>query len=257
MKRILPLVLLLSLAACAGNDKDIKLAENEKPVEVIYNEALDASKAGNLAKAAQLFGEVERLYPYSPWATQAQLMYAFTLYEDMRYEEAVIALDRFTELHPGHANIDYVYYLKSQVFYEQISDVGRDQEMTQKALDALRDVTRRFPQSQYARDAQLKIDLTLDHLAGKEMEIGRFYLKRRQYLAAINRFRVVVDQYQTTSHVAEALHRLTEAYLALGLNEEATRNAAVLGYNYPGSKWYQYSFDLLKEKGLRPAAGKG
>lgn len=243
------------LAACAsGRDTDDTPPEDDTPVEVLYNRALDASETGDLFKAAEGFEDVERLYPYSPWATQAQLMYAFTLYEDLRYEEAVVAVDRFIELHPGHPQIAYAYYLKGLIYYEQITDIGRDQEMTEKALNALREVTRRFPNSVYARDAALKIDLTLDHLAGKEMEIGRFYLKRKSYLAAINRFRVVVDQYQTTTHTAEALHRLTEAYLALGLNDEARRNAAVLGYNYPGSTWYQDSFKLLSEYGLAPAA---
>jgi outer membrane protein assembly factor BamD len=241
------------LAGCAADKKDIELAENEQPVEVIYNQALDASEAGDLLKAAQLFEEVERLYPYSPWATQAQLLYAFTLYEDLRYEEALVAIDRFIDLHPGHPHIDYAYYLKGLISYEQISDVGRDQEMTEKALAALREVVRRFPASVYSRDAMLKIDLTLDHLAGKEMEVGRFYLKRKSYLAAINRFRVVVDEYQTTTHTAEALHRLTEAYLALGLTDEARRNAAVLGYNYPGSRWYSDSFALLRQYGVTPA----
>jgi outer membrane protein assembly factor BamD len=244
----------LLVAACAsGKEKDALLADTDQPVEVLYNQALDASEAGDLVKAAERFEDVERLYPYSPWATQAQLLYAFTLYEDMRYEEAVVAIDRFIELHPGHPQIAYAYYLKGLMYYEQISDIGRDQEMTEKALAALRDVTRRFPQSVYARDAALKIDLTLDHLAGKEMEIGRFYLKRKNYLAAINRFRAVVDQYQTTSHTAEALHRLTEAYLALGLADEARRNAAVLGYNYPGSTWYTSSFKLLQKYGVTPA----
>lgn len=245
----------LLVAACAsGSDKDARLTDTaDQLVEVLYNTALNASEAGDLVKAAEGFEDVERLYPYSPWATQAQLLYAFTLYEDLRYEEAVVAIDRFIELHPGHPQIDYAYYLKGLMYYEQISDIGRDQEMTEKALNSLREVTRRFPGSVYARDAHLKIDLTLDHLAGKEMEIGRFYLKRKSYLAAINRFRAVVDQYQTTTHTAEALHRLTEAYLALGLIDEARRNAAVLGYNYPGSTWYEDSFALLKKYGLTPA----
>jgi outer membrane protein assembly factor BamD len=246
----------LVLAACASGGEDVSLSQDDDPVEVIYNRALDASMDGDLLKSARLFEDVERLYPYSPWATQAQLLYAFTLYEDLRYDEAVVAIDRFIELHPGHPQIGYAYYLKGLVYYEQISDVGRDQEMTEKALRGLEDVTRRFPDSVYARDARLKIDLTLDHLAGKEMEIGRFYLKRKSYLAAINRFRTVVDTYQTTSHAAEALHRLTEAYLTLGLVDEARRNAAVLGFNYPGSPWYDRTFSLFKQHGTTAAVPK-
>jgi outer membrane protein assembly factor BamD len=244
--------LLVTLAACATETPlEEQKALEKLPVEALYNKALDASVEGNLVKAAKLFEDVERLYPYSKWATQAQMLYAYTLYEDQRYEEALVALDRFIELHPAHKDAAYAYYLKGLCYYEQISDVGRDQQMTQDALTAFKQVIRRFPDSKYARDAKLKTDLTLDHLAGKEMEIARFYLDKKNYLAAINRFRVVVDKYQTTPHAAEALHRLTESYLALGLVEEAKRNAAVLGYNYPGSDWYQYSFDLLQDAGVK------
>ncbi len=244
--------LMLFVSACAGDTASEEQKAIEKlPVEALYNKALDASVEGDLVKAAKLFEDVERLYPYSKWATQAQMLYAYTLYDDQRYEEALVALDRFIELHPAHPDAPYAYYLKGLCYYEQISDVGRDQKMTQDALTAFQQVIRRFPDSKYARDAKLKMDLTLDHLAGKEMEVARFYLEQRNYLAAINRFRVVVDTYQTTPHAAEALHRLTECYLALGLREEAKRNAAVLGYNYPGTDWYQYSFDLLQNAGAK------
>ena len=172
-------------------------------------------------------------------------MSAFAAYKDKSYDEAVLALDRFIQLHPGNEDIDYAYYLKALSFYEQISDVARDQMMTELALESLNTLITRFPDSRYARDATLKRDLTLDHLAGKEMEIGRYYLARGYVNAGINRFRSVVKEYQTTTHVPEALHRLVESYMTLGLKSEATRVAAVLGHNYPGSKWYEDSYKIL------------
>jgi outer membrane protein assembly factor BamD len=250
-RRLLIAVSLIALAGCSSTEAD-KRFEDDKPVEVLYNEAMDAEAKGGLKRAAKLFEEVERQHPYSPWAKQAQIMYAYVLYQDALYDQAEVALDRFIELHPASAETPYAYYLKALIFYEQISDVARDQEMTEKALEALQQVIRRFPDTSYARDAKLKLDLTRDHLAGKEMTIARFYLGQKNYIAAINRFRSVISQYQTTTHAAEALHRLTESYLALGLVAEAQRNAAVLGYNYPGSSWYQYSYDLLQEVGATP-----
>ncbi|HET8729179.1 MAG TPA: outer membrane protein assembly factor BamD, partial [Alphaproteobacteria bacterium] len=202
--------------------------------------------------AADLFEEVERQHPYSQWATRAQLMAAYSLYEALEYDEAIIALDRFIQLHPGNEDIAYAYYLKALSYYERISDVERDQEMTELAMNALSEVVQRFPGTDYARDAALKLDLTHDQLAGKEMAIGRWYLRQGHYNAAINRFKTVIDSYQTTTHVPEALHRLTEAYLALGLPEQARRTAAVLGYNYPGNEWYVDSYALLVDEGVRP-----
>ena len=238
----------LLLSSCASSSTKTEVSEGSeptKPVEELYNEAADALDAKEYRKATALFEEVERQYPYSKWATKAQLMAAFAAYESDSYDEAVLALDRFIELHPGNEDIDYAYYLKALAYYEQISDVARDQEMTEQALMAFDTIITRFPESQYTRDSKLKRDLTLDHLAGKEMEIGRYYLNRNQINAAINRFRTVVKRYQTTTHTPEALHRLTEAYLTLGLRTEATRVAAVLGHNYPGSKWYEDSFKIL------------
>ena len=232
----------LAVAACSGTDED---AYVERPVEELYNEAQDLLEDGDDARAGQAFEEVERQHPYSEWATRAQLMSAYAYYEANKYDEAVAAAQRFIELHPGHQDVPYAYYLIGISYYEQISDVGRDQKMTEKALASFDELLRRFPNSEYAKDAQLKADLARDHLAGKEMSIGRYYLRRGQYLAAINRFRSVVDRYQTTTHVPEALHRLTEAYLALGLDQEAQKNAAVLGYNFPSSPWYQDSYALL------------
>jgi outer membrane protein assembly factor BamD len=197
-------------------------------------------------KAAKSFDEVERQHPYSVWATKAQLMSAYALYQASKYEESVVAADRFISLHPGHRDVAYAYYLKAIDYYVQIADVARDQKQTQQALQALSEVVRRFPESKYARDARLKIDLARDHLAGKEMEIGRYYERQGSYLAAINRFKRVVDDYQTTTHLPEALHRLTECYTALGLTDQAQKIAAVLGYNYPGSEWYGDTYALVK-----------
>jgi outer membrane protein assembly factor BamD len=215
---------------------------------------MDDLIAGDADRAVKLFDEVERQHPYSPWATRAQLMTAYTLYLADKYDDAVEALDRFIQLHPGNKELfEYAHYLKAICYYEQISDVERDQKMTALALDSLRAVVQRFPESKYARDAQLKIDLALDHLAGKHMTIGRYYQGQKEFLAAINRFRRVIESYQTTTHVPEALHRLVECYLALGIINEAQSTAAVLGYNYPGSKWYEDSYKLLTDDHLRPA----
>lgn len=234
----------LALTACSSN-KDADAPLPERPAADLFNEATAASKAGEFNKANKLFDEVERQHPYSDYATQAQIKSAESSYQALRYDDAVISLDRFIELHPGHPNIDYAYYMKAMCYYEQMTDVRRDQEMTRLALESLDTVITRFPDSKYARDAQLKRDLALDHLAGKEMEIGRYYLTRNEVNAAINRFIAVVKNYQTTTHVPEALHRLVESYTILGLKEEATRTAMVLGYNYPGSRWYKDSYDLL------------
>lgn len=242
---VLPFVLVMLVAGCSSSDK--KDTQVEESVDVLYNRAAQAMDAGDYAEATKNFEEVERQHPYSQWATQAQLMAAYSSYLDQRYDEAVISLDRFIELHPGNEQIDYAYYLKALCYYEQISDVRRDQEMTTLAMEALDTLTRLYPDSKYSRDAGLKRDLTLDHLAGKEMEIGRYYLNRNEVNAAINRFRTVVKNYQTTTHTPEALYRLIEAYLTLGLQQEATRIAAVLGYNYPGSEWYERGYKLLDE----------
>ena len=230
------------VSACAGN----QLAPpSERSVQDLYNSAVDALEAEDYATAARSFDEVERQHPYSVWATKAQLMAGFAHYSANNYDEAIIALNRFIQLHPGNRDVAYAYYLKALCYYEQISDVSRDQLNTERALDALQDVIRRFPTSKYARDTKLKLDLTRDHLAGKEMDIGRYYLRRDNFLAAINRFRRVIDKFQTTTHVPEALHRLAEAYTALGVLDEAQKAAAVLGHNYPGSEWYVDSYGLV------------
>lgn len=243
----------LLLAGCSsikmpsfGGDKDAAAAEQpQEPVEDLYNKAANTLDKGEYLEAAKQFDEVDRQYPYSQWAMKAQLMAGYAHYKDIKYDDAVLALDRFITLHPGDDNIAYAYYLKALCYYEQISDVRRDQKMTELALDNLHLVVDRFPDSPYAKDAKLKIDLTQDHLAGKEMEIGRYYLVRKQYQAAINRFQKVVEKYQTTTHVPEALHRMVEGYLALGIDEEAKRVASILGHNYPDSSWYKDTYRLI------------
>ena len=237
------------LAACSTDDKNANYVE--KPVDELYNKGVDEMNATKYVAAANTFDEVERQHPYSVWATKAQLMAAYGYYKANHYDDAVAALDRFIQLHPTHPDVGYAYYLKGLAYYEQISDVSRDQQMTKLALDSLNEVVTRFPDSKFARDAKFKLELTYDHLAGKEMEIGRYYHRKHDYLAAINRFRTVVDKYQTTTHVPEALERLTEAYLALGLVDEARKTAAVLGHNFPGSKWYIDSYEMVTGKKVR------
>jgi outer membrane protein assembly factor BamD len=251
--RVVPLLprvgaaaLLVVIAAC-GDSKN--QAYIEKPVDELYNKAMDAVVEERYADASKTFEQVESQHPYSVWATKSQIMSAYSLYETGKYSEAIIAADRFIQLHPGHRDVAYAYYLKAICYYVQITDVGRDQKVTEQALRALDDVVRRFPDSKYARDAKLKLDFTRDHLAGKEMEIGRYYLRQGEYLAAMNRFKRVIDNYQTTTHVPEALERLVECDLGLGLSKEAQANAAVLGYNYPGSRWYQDAYALVTGNG--------
>jgi outer membrane protein assembly factor BamD len=228
-----------------GDDTEYRPGQGDAPVELIYNKAMDELQSGDYRAAAAYFEEVERQFPYSVWARRAILMTAYSYYEVNKYSDAINACDRFLALYSGNKDAAYAFYLKSISYYEQIVDVGRDQATTQQALVALNDVVTRFPGTRYARDARLKLDLALDHLAGKEMSIGRYYLRKQQYVAAINRFRMVVTNFQTTSQVPEALHRLVEAYVALGVRSEAQQAAAVLGYNYPGSRWYEESYALM------------
>lgn len=244
---------LIAAAALLSACSDKKEEYVERPVEELYNEAMDLVDGQEYYKAAKAFDEVERQHPYSVWATKAQLMSAYVLYERNKYADALVALDRFIQLHPGNKDAPYAYYLKGLCYYEQITDVARDQKMTEMALKSLQEVVDRFPASSYARDAKLKVDLARDHLAGKEMAIARYYQQRDQWLAALNRYKVVVEQYQTTSHVPEALHRMVEIYLTLGLEDEAKKTAAVLGHNFPGSDWYEDTFSMI---GTGKAAGQ-
>ncbi|WP_370179871.1 outer membrane protein assembly factor BamD [Alteriqipengyuania sp.] len=235
-------------SACAGSGgKPSDTAYVARDVETLYASAKERLDRGNATLAAQLFDEVERQHPYSPWARRAQLMSAFSYYVSRDYTKAIQSAQRFLSIHPGNKDAPYAYYLIALSYYEQISDVTRDQKTTEQALAALQEVERRFPQSEYASDARLKIDLVNDHLAGKEMEIGRYYERAGNWTAAQVRFQNVVENYQTTSHAAEALYRLTETSLALGIPVEAKKYAAVLGANYPGSKWYEKAFELVQD----------
>jgi outer membrane protein assembly factor BamD len=236
------------LAACSGKDDESKPVP---AVEVLYNRAMDALERRKFKDAIADFEEIERTYPFSPWTRRAQLMIAYSHYDNQKYDDAIVALDYYIKLHPGHKDVVYAYYLKAISYYDQITDVGREQSITEQARSSLQEVVARFPESEYARDAKIKLDLVVDHLAGKEMNIGRFYLKQRYYVAASRRFQSVVEMFQTTTHTPEALHRLVESYVSLGVKEEAQKYAAVLGHNYPGSKWYEYSYNLLTKRGIQ------
>ena len=236
-----------TLSACAGSTEGKDVAYVARDVESLYGEAQRRLDKGNTLQAAALFDEVERQHPYSPWARRAQLMSAFSYYIARDYNKAITNSQRFLSIHPGNKDAPYAYYLIALSYYEQISDVNRDQKITEQAQTALREVNRRFPQTEYAADARLKLDLVADHLAGKEMEIGRHYQRSGQWLAADLRFRNVVEKFETTSHTPEALYRLTESSLALGVPQEAKKYAAVLGANYPGSEWYERAFKLIEK----------
>jgi outer membrane protein assembly factor BamD len=238
------LILALSavLAGCADEDDPLK---GDRSVSALYKAAMKQMDDENYGTAAKVFDEVERQHPYSVWATRAQLMSAYADYEGLRYDDAIDALTRFIELHPGNPHVDYAYYMRALCYYEQIADIRRDQRASQQAYEGFNDVIRRFPGTPYAHDALYKLDLTRDHLAAKEMDIGRWYESQGNYIAAVNRFKTVVDRFQTTSHVPEALERLVECYLELGLRPEAQKSAAVLGYNYPDTTWYKQAYGLL------------
>lgn len=251
----------LALSGCSlfgkSTTEERDATYQERPIDQIYSAAWRYVRNEDWTNAAKQFDEVERQHPYSIWARRAMLMSAFCSYEGNKYADAISTADQYISLHPGSKDVAYAFYLKAISLYEQIVDVGRDQTNTEAALVALQDVVQRFPDTEYARDATLKIDLTMDHLAGKEMEVGRYYLFKGDYIGAINRFRTVVEQYQRTPQIAEALERLTEAYYALGIDSEAQTAAAVLGANYPGSPWYEDAYNLLKGRNLKPQEDKG
>ena len=252
-----PLVLVLmaasiSLGACQTDKAKRELAYVERPVEVLYNTAAKELDTRDYEDAIQLFNEVERQHPYSEWARRSTLMSAFAAYQSRRYDEAVDTARRYISLNPGSDEAAYAYYLVATSYFEQIVDVGRDQRTTELAKASLDELLRRFPTTEYAKDAQLKMDMVDDQLAGKEMEIGRFYLRRQEHLPAINRFRKVVTDFDTTTHTPEALYRLVEAYMSVGLKGEALAAAAVLGYNHPDSEWYKTAYGIMDEEGLDP-----
>lgn len=239
----------LAASACQGNNRP-ETAYIERPVEVIYNEALARLDRSDWDRAAAQFDEVQRQHPYSPWAQRAMLMSAYSHYRSRSYDKAISAAQEYISLHPGGDGTPYAYYLVAICNFDQIIDVGRDQQRSDLTLLALNEVTARFPESDYARDAALKTDMVRDQLAGKEMEIGRYYLQRGEHLAAINRFRKVVTEYQTTTHVPEALHRLVESYISIGLTGQAQQAAAVLGHNFPGSTWYSDTYAVMQGQGV-------
>lgn len=239
----------LLLSACATKQE----GELSGTVGELYNKGMTELKDGQYAKAIHSFDEVNRQYPYSGWATRSLMMTAYAQMQDGQYDEAIGTAEHFIKYHPGHKDLAYMYYLKGLASYNRMRDVARDQGYTRQAMLSFQEVVNRFPNSIYARDANLKLTLCRDHMAGKEMQVGRYYQEQAQYLAAINRFQVVVKEYQTTSQTPEALYRLTESYIALGVNDEAKRAAAILGYNYPGSEWYSKAYGLLTAKNLAPA----
>jgi outer membrane protein assembly factor BamD len=249
---------LVPLSACAalggGGRTRADTRYVARDVNTLYNAGWDNMQRGNYAQAAAIFDEVERQHPYSVWARRAQLMSAFNYYAARDHTKSIESARRFLSIHPGNRDAPYALYLIALNYYEQINDVTRDQATTRQAMESLGEVVRRYPDTPYADDARVKLDLVRDHLAGKEMEIGRFYQRRRQWLAATIRFRTVVDEYQTTSHTPEALMRLTESYLALGIPEEARRAAAVLGANYPTTRWYERAFNLVQRHAPQQAA---
>jgi outer membrane protein assembly factor BamD len=244
----------LSVAGCAslglgGRRTTADTQYVARDVNTLYNAAKDQLDRRQYKTAAALFDEVERQHPYSIWARRAQLMSAFSYYAAGDHTKSIESARRFLAIHPGNKDAPYALYLIGVNYYEQIEDVTRDQSTTRQALDSFGELIRRHPDTRFAADARIKTDLVRDHLAGKEMEIGRFYQRRGEWLASIIRFRTVVDEYQTTTHAPEALMRLTESYLALGVPEEARKAAAVLGANYPGSKWYQRAYELVQRHG--------
>lgn len=241
----------LLMAGCAPGKKERPL-ESYTAEEIFTMGELELETARRPDDAIVYFQEIERLYPYTEYAKRALIMQAFALHKAKKYPEARDAAQRYLDFYPGDEDAPYAMYLMALSYYDQIDDVGRDQGLTFQALSGMRDVIETYPDSEYARSAILKFDLAFDQLAAKEMEIGRYYLKRGHYTAAINRFRTVVQDFQTTTHTAEALHRLTESYLALGLTDEAQTSAAILGYNYQASPFYQDSFRLLQGQGLSP-----
>ncbi len=248
------MVLLVAVLGACARKTDERPLDSYTAEEIYKRGEFELNANPKPKEAIRYFQEVERLYPYTEFAKRALIMQAFSHHKAKEYEEARGAAQRFLDLYPADEDAAYAQYLMALSYYDQIDEVGRDQGLTFQALQGLREVIEKYPDSEYAKSAILKFDLAFDHLAGKEMEIGRYYLKRGNYTAAINRFRVVVQDFQTTSHTAEALHRLVESYLALGLTDEAQTSAAILGYNYQSSPFYDDSFRLLQGRGLAPEA---
>jgi outer membrane protein assembly factor BamD len=244
------------LGACSLFETDVLIPD--EPADKLYNEGLYILNQKKDPKtAAKKFEEVDRQHPYSEWARKSLIMSAYAYYEAQEYSETITAARRYITLHPGSPDTAYAQFLIGSSLFDQIADVSRDQERTEKAVNALEEVVRKYPTSEYAVSAKQKIEIARDQLAGKEMTIGRYYMSKRNYTGAINRFKVVVTRYQTTRHVEEALLRLTEAYMSLGIVDEAQTSAAVLGHNFPDSRWYKDAYALMQSKGLEPNENRG
>jgi len=250
MQKIIVSLFLLSLVGCT-TDMPVE-SFSQRDMSIIYNSAADLLEKKEYELAANEFLNIEREYPYSDWSEQALIMASYSYFEGKRYKDAISQLTRYTQLYPNGNKLAYANYLIGQSYYLQIANVGRDQHNARHALERFNTILERFPNSDYAADARLKKDLAIDHIAGSIMEIGRFYQKRKQFTAAINRFKEVISEYQTTSHIDEALARYSDSYLALGIYVEAQTSAAILGYNYPNSNWYGYIYGELTQAGLKP-----
>lgn len=250
-------VLAAAVAGCGIFDKKDAALLPDEPADKLYNEGLTLVAQKKFTDAAKKFEEVDRQHPYSEWARKSLLMTAYSYYEADEYDQTVLAARRYVTLHPGSADAAYAQYLIGASYFDQIPDITRDQGRTERAIQALDEVSRRYPNTEYANSAKKKIAIARDQLAGKEMQIGRYYLEKRNYIGAINRFKTVVIQYQTTRHAEEALMRLTESYMAMGITGEAQTAAAVLGHNFPDSQWYQDAFKLLQTGGLEPREDRG
>jgi outer membrane protein assembly factor BamD len=248
---------ILLSAACTKTADTTNAFADDQPAGTLYNEGLAYLNGGKLSDAVKSFDEVDRQHPYSEWARKALVMSAFASYRRGRYDDTVAAANRYLTLYPGSPDAAYAQFLIGSSYFHQIPDITRDQGATQKAMAALQEIVDRYPDSEYATDAKNKIIVARDQLAGKEMQVGRYYLERREYIAAINRFKFVVTEYQDTREVEEALERLTEANLAMGLAGEAQTAAAILGHNFPDSQWYKDAYKLLQTGGLEPREDKG
>jgi len=246
----------VALSGCSLFDKDVVVPD--EPADKLYNEGLYLlNNKKNPKDAAKKFEEVDRQHPYSEWARKALIMSAYAYYESGNYDDCINSARRYVTLHPGSPDAAYAQFLIGSSYFDQIPEISRDQERAEKAVQTLDEVVRKYPSSEYAVAAKRKIEMARDQLAGKEMEVGRYNLTQRNYIGAINRFKIVVTRYQTTRHVEEALLRLTEAYMALGIIDEAQTSAAVLGHNFPDSRWYKDAYALMQSKGLEPSENKG
>lgn len=249
--------LALGLAGCFGRGEDADEALNADPPDLMYNQGLALLNAGETSDAAEKFSTIDKEHPYSEYARRSMVLAAFLNFRNGKYQEAINEAQRYVTLFPRSPDAAYAQYIIGESYFRQIPDVTRDQDLSRKAIAAMQLVIDKYPESEYVADAQRKIDIANDQIAGKEMQVGRYYMERRETLAAVNRFRTVVSEYQTTRHVEEALHRLTESYLALGIVPEAQTAAAVLGHNFPDSEWYQESYALLSERGVEPSENRG